>query len=163
MPWFKRTDPDTFAGLAQAVGGRAQPLAFGTGTDVVLVGTRTVLALRRGGVWSTWPWQTVAGGAWKAETRTFRWRTVDGAEFEVVLEQENQLPQLFRERIEASTVVSSVIDAPPGRVQIVGRRSLKDDAEVHFYAVASGGADLADEPTRVAVVAETDRLKAEYF
>ena len=45
----------------------------------------------------------------------------------------------------------------------VGRRGLGADETVRFYAVPSGGADLLDDATRAVIVAETDRLRAEYF
>ena len=74
-----------------------------------------------------------------------------------------RLPELFQERVQASTVVQSVVDGTRGQVQIVGRRSLGEESALHWYAVPSGGADLEDPATRDAVVAETDRLAAEYF
>ncbi len=164
MPLFRRSTPDHFAGLAEAVGHAVKPLAFGTGEgSTVLVGTREELALCVDGTWTSWPWETIAGGSWKGESRTFHWRTVEADEHEVVLEDANRLPQLFRERIEASTVVQSVIATDPGHVQVVGRRGLGSDETVRFYAVPSGGADLLDDATRAAIVAETDRLRAEYF
>lgn len=163
MSWFKRTPAATFDGLDEALGRPAQPLAHGTGAEAVLVGTRESLALRSDGTWTVWPWQQVAGGSWNGEAKTFTIRTVEGDKFVVALEEVGLLPQLFRERIEASTVVQSVIDTPRGRVQVVGRRGLGDDHELRFFAVPSAGADLLDEATRQLVVAETDRLRAEYF
>lgn len=164
MALFKRTDPTLFAGLEEALGRRPEVLAHGTGDDAVLAGTREALALRRAGEWSVWPWERVGGGSWKAETGLFRWKDIEGNKFEASLMEEGRLPALFRERIEASTVVQVVLDAPTrGEVQIVARRGLGKEASLEWYAVPSGGADLDDPATRAAVVAETDRLIREYF
>lgn len=164
MAIFKRTDPALFAGLDEALGSRPEVLAHGTGDDVVLAGTREALVLGQDGTWTVWPWEQVGGGSWKGESQTFRWKTVDGERHDVKLTEPGQLPALFRERIEASTVVQVVLDAPRrGEVQIVARRGLGADDSVQWYAVPSGGADLNDPETREAVVAETDRLISEYF
>lgn len=164
MALFKRTSRTDFTGLEEALGRPAEVLAHGTGDGVVVVGTREVLAVRRDGAWAVWPWERVSGGGWRAETGSFRWKTVDGETHEATLKEANLLPQLFRERIEASTVVQSLIDAPrQGQVQIIGRRSLGKNPSVDWYAVPSGGADLSDPATSAAVIEETDRLSAEYF
>lgn len=164
MAPFKRTDPALFVGLAEAVGNRPKVLAHGVGEDVVLAGTREALALREAGQWEVWPWEQVSGGSWKEETGTFRWKGIDGSRHEVALTDAGMLPALFRERVEASTVVQVLLDAPRrGEVQLVARRSLGRDPRIAWYAIASGGADLEDPETRAMVVEETDRLKAEYF
>lgn len=166
MALFKRTriDPSLNEGLDAALGGRAEVLAQATGEGVVLVGTREALALRRDGQWQVWPWEDVSGGGWKSETGTFRWKSIEGEKFSAQLAEPNQLPGLFRERVEASTVVQCLIDSPVrGEVQIICRRALGPDPRLRWYAVPSGGADLADPATAAAVVAETDRLKEEYF
>lgn len=163
MALFRRKGTH-FDGLADALGQPAEVLAHGTGDGVVVAGTREALAVLSEGVWRVWPWERVSGGAWSSETAQFRWKTVDGESHALTLTEANRLPQLFRERIEASTVIQSLIDAPVrGQVQIIGRRSLGKQTSVNWYAVPSGGADLDDPTTREAVVAETDRLSAEYF
>lgn len=88
---------------------------------------------------------------------------VDGDQHEVELTDANRLPELFRERVEASTVVQGYVDVAGGQVQIIGRRSLSAELTVHWYAVPGRGVDMSDPAIREAVVEETDRLKAEYF
>ena len=164
MALFSRpVQPDT-TGLEEALGRRPDVLAAGTGDNgLTLVGTRELLALRRGGEWRVWRWEEIGGGSWRGESKTFRWRTIDGSKHEVVLTETGRLPDLFQERVQASTVVTTVVDGRRGQVQIVGRRGLGSDPTIHWYAVPSGGADLNDPATRDVVVAETDRLKADYF
>ncbi|MBB1484749.1 hypothetical protein H5392_12880 [Tessaracoccus sp. MC1865] len=165
MAFFKRPTRVDFSGLAAVLGRQPHVLAHGIGDgDVVLAITREELALRREGQWQVWRWELVAGGSWNGESGTFTWRTMDGERFEAALTEENRVPEAFRERVLASTLVQSVVDARPrGQVQVVGRRSLSADPQTHWYAVPSGGADLNDPVTREAVVAETDRLRTEYF
>ena len=162
MAWFSRPDRSLFAGLDDAVGHRADVLAHAVGDGVLLVATRQELALKRGETWTVWPWAEVGGGAWKAEAQRFRFRTIDNQQHEISLTEVNRLPEVFRERVNASMVVSTVLDVARGQVQIVARRGLGADSALHWYAIPSGGADLGDEATRAIVVAETDRLKSEY-
>lgn len=164
MALFRNTDGALFAGLGDELGRKAEVLAHAVGEGVVAAGTREVFAVATDGQWRVWPWEQISGGSWKADTSRFVWKTMEGEKLEVTLEQANRLPQLFRERVEASTVVQALIDAPGrGEVQLIARRSLGAEPSVHWYAVASGGADLGDPATREVVVAETDRLSAEYF
>lgn len=163
MELFNRLEPTVVEELRQVLGHRPDVLAHGAGTGVMLIGTRSALARRVGDSWRVWGWEEIGSGSWSAESGTFRWRTVGGERFEAVLSDAGRLPELFQERIQASTVVQSVVDGPRGQVQIVGRRSLGPHPSMHWYAVASDGADLEDPATRELVVAETDRLKTEYF
>lgn len=165
MALFKRPTRVDFSDLHTHLGRRTQVLAYGLGADgVVLAVCREELALRRDGQWQAWRWEQVAGGSWKGESGTFNWRTMDGQRFEASLTEENRVPESFRERVVASTLVTSVVDASPrGEVQIIGRRDLSAAPKQHWYAVPNSGADLDDPLTREAVVTETDRLRAEYF
>lgn len=165
MAFFTRPIRVDFGGLEAHLGRKPGVLAHGVGDNaVVLAVTREELALQRDGQWSVWRWEEVAGGSWNAETATFQWRTMDGERHEAQLSEENRVPESFRERVLASTLVQTVVDASPrGVVQVIGRRDLSPQPETHWYAVPSGGADLNDPRTRAAVVAETDRLRSEYF
>ena len=165
MAFFKRPTRVDFTGLEQQLGYRPQILAHGVGDDeLALAVGREELALRQGGEWRVWRWERVAGGSWNGDTGTFKWRTMDNERFEARLTEENRVPESFRERVLASTLVTTTVDGSPrGQVQVIGRRDLSSDPQQHWYAVPSGGADLNDPLTRDAVVTETDRLKREYF
>lgn len=165
MAFFKRPTPVDFSPLTAVLGAPARVLTHGVGDDdVVLAITAEELVLRRDGQWQVWRWERVAGGSWSADTSTFKWRTMEGERWEASLTEENRVPEAFRERVLASTLVQSVVDASPrGQVQVIGRRDLSKNPQTHWYAVPSGGADLNNPRTRDAVVTETDRLRAEYF
>lgn len=125
MALFRNTDGALFAGLGDELGRKAEVLAHAVGEGVVAAGTREVFAVATDGQWRVWPWEQISGGSWKADTSRFVWKTMEGEKLEVTLEQANRLPQLFRERVEASTVVQALIDAPGrGEVQLIARRSL---------------------------------------
>lgn len=150
--------------LATALGRRANILAQGLDTEgePVLVGTVDKVAVKRDGAWIAMGWHEVERGSWRAETGIFRWTDMRGEAYEATLERPGQLPMLFQERVQASTVGSVQRDVDPGEVRIIVRRSLGADAQLQFFAVPSGGARLTDPVTAAIVVEETDRLKAEY-
>lgn len=157
-----RIDKSLTHELAAHVGKGVTVLAHGVGAEAGLLATREMLALRSSGTWRTFGWEEIAKGSWKAETSTFSWTTTAGEEFTVHLDDVGRLPELFQERVQASTVVTLSHDLPRGRVQVTGRRRLDGSDKMTWYAVAGGGADLSDEAVAALVVAETDRLKAEY-
>lgn len=138
-----------------------KPLVRATGPDVVLVGSRTHLGLFTGGAWLVLGWHEIERGSWNGETKTFKWLDLSGTAQTVRLDAAGRMPELFQERMQASTVFTFHYDLDHGAVSIVGRRSLADGT-VRCYAVPSGGADLTDPATARFVVAETDRLRSEY-
>jgi len=141
---------------------RVDVLTQGSGPEASLLATKELLALRELGEWRTFGWEQIATGAWREEDSRFVWKTTSGENFTVHLDDAGRLPELFRERVQSSMVATITHDLPKGRVQIIGRRALDGNDELTWYAVAGGGADLGDEAVAALVVAETDRLKAEY-
>lgn len=150
--------------LATALGPRAKILAQGRDADgqPVVVGTVDKVAVKRDGEWVAMGWHEVERGSWRAEKGIFRWTDMHGEAYEASLERPGQLPMLFQERVQASTVGSVQHHLDPGEVRIIVRRSLGTDEQLQFFAVPSGGARLTDPMTAALVVEETDRLKAEY-
>ena len=161
MSWFARRTDSHHADLVAQLG-RTHVLAVGWGEGDVLLGATTDrLALRRDGVWRTWGWEEIAKGSWRGEASVFRWTDTAGETVEVTLSDVGRLPEVFRDRVQASTLVSEVHELAKGRVEIVGRRSLDGSDRTRWYATAGGGASLADPATAAQVVAWTDALKAE--
>ncbi len=157
-----RPDKSLERELQSHLGRRVDVIAQGSGPEASLLAARELLALRERGEWRVFGWEQIANGAWREEESTFTWETTSGDHFTVALDDAGRLPELFRERIQASMVATLSHDLPRGRVQIIGRRTLDGSDQVTWYAVAGGGADLADPAVADFVVAETDRLKAEY-
>ncbi len=152
---------DLEAGVRAHSGAHVEVLVHARGEGVDVLATRELLGLHRAGEWRTWGWHEVAGGGWRAEDNRLRWKTTQGEEWEAVLSDVGRLPELFRERIQASTMMSEAHDVSGGRVQIIARRALDGSGRVKWYALASGGASLADEETARFVVERTDQLKAD--
>lgn len=157
-----RLDRTRTAELAASMGRRPEVLTWGEGRDVVVVAMRDSLALRRDGAWETWGWQEILSGSWRADADTFRWVCADGRRVEAHLDSPARLPEVFRERVQASTVMTETHDLERGSVAIIGRRSLDGTDSITWYATASGGADLAEPATSRFVVRRTDELKAEW-
>lgn len=157
-----RPDKALVRELEAHLGRRVTVIAHGHGPEATLLATRELLALRSRGEWRVFGWEQIAHGAWQADAATFVLRTTTDEELTVQLDDAGRLPELLKERVLASTAVTVSHDLTRGRVQIVGRRRLGDGDELTWYAVAGGGADLEDESVAAFVVAETDRLRAEY-
>lgn len=162
MRFFVRKNRAVADELSRVLGHKSQILSQGEGEDgLVLVGTPEHLALRRDDQWQVWPWEQVKGGSWRSEEREFRWTTMAEEEFRAQLEDAGRLPELFRERVQASTVAEESFDVPGGTIQIVARRAPSGDGACKFYAVPRGLVSLEDDELRDFVVAQTDRMRAE--
>lgn len=158
----KRPDKSLVQELEAHVGRRVDVIAQGSGPEVSLLATKESLALRELGQWRVFGWEQIANGAWRDTESSFFWTTTAGEAFTVHLDDPGRLPELFRERVQSSMVVTLSHDLQKGRVQIIGRRTLDGSDAMTWYAVAGGGADLAEPAVADFVVSETDRLKAEY-
>ncbi|MFV0429743.1 MAG: hypothetical protein ACK5KO_10005 [Arachnia sp.] len=162
MAW-RKTNQERQVGreLATETGTRLDVLAMAVGESDTLVATTTKLALKRDDSWRLWGWEHVLSGAWRGDTSTFVWRTVGGQDHTAKVEVARRLPEVFRERVVASTVTSATIDVSGGMVEIIGRRGLGGDTGITWYAVPSRGVNL-DDPAVVTAVREcTDQLACE--
>lgn len=149
--------------LVEALGGKVDALAEGrAGEDVVMVGTKDSVAVRRDDGWHVYGWHEVERGSWRGESNTFRLFQMGGGRFDVHLDEPGRMPELIKERMQASTVATFHYDLPRGVLRIVIRRRLDGSDEMDFYAVPSGGASLDDPKTRELAITETDRIKREY-
>lgn len=150
-----------FRSLTAAVGHHVRVLAWANSGSGPVVGLADRLAIRTEDGWHFVGWHEVASGGWDAETSRLRWRLDDGTLEDVLLDEPGSLPDLFRERVDASIVVQERFELNRGRsVMIVARRPLDGDAHLLWTVTRHGGsfdtaqADQAD--------AELARLRAEY-
>lgn len=158
----RRLAPDLQQELDTHTGEKSRVLAHGSGEEATVVATTAFLGLRHQGEWETWGWEEILRGSWKADQSAFAWTTTDGRRIQAALDSVGRLPELFRERVQASTVVTETHDLPRGSIQIVGRRRLDGSDEMTWYAAASGGASLGNPDTAAFVVERTDQLKADW-
>ncbi|MEZ5090753.1 MAG: hypothetical protein R2719_14210 [Micropruina sp.] len=151
-----------FASLTDAVGSRVRVLAWARGADGPVVGLADRLAWRTTDGWRFIGWHEIAAGGWDAETGQLRWRLTDGASDGVTLADPGSLPDLFRERVDASIVVQERFNLTRGRAAvIVARRPLGSrDASLVWSITRHGGAfDTAQDDQ---ALAELARLRTEY-
>lgn len=154
--------PDDFRSLTEAAGRRVRVLAWARGADGPVVGLADRLAVRGPEAWRFIGWHEIASGGWDAETGHLRWRLNDGVRDSLVLDDPGALPELFRERVEASIVVQERFELSRGRAaMIVARRRLdRGNGPLEWTVTRHGGTfdtaqvDQAD--------AELARLRAEY-
>ena len=151
-----------FASLTDAVGSRVRVLAWARGADGPVVGLADRLAWRTTDGWRFIGWHEIAAGGWDAETGQLRWRLTDGASDGVTLADPGSLPDLFRERVDASIVVQEKVDLHQGRTAtIVARRRLDGGASPLLWTVIRrGGSFDADQSDRAE--RELARLRSEY-
>lgn len=151
-----------FDRLSQALGRRVRVLAWARGEVGPVVGLADRLAIGEPQSWNFVGWHRIATGGWDAETGTLRWRLDDGSEQQVTLDEPGSLPELFRERVDASIVMHEKVDLHQGRTAtIVARRRLDGGASPLLWTVIRrGGSFDADQSDRAE--RELARLRSEY-
>jgi len=151
-----------FSSLSEALGHRVRVLAWAHGEHGPVVGLADRLAIQGADGWRFIGWHEVATGGWDAETGRLRWTLTDGFSDAIVLDDPGSLPDLFRERVDASIVVQQRLELSRGRAaMIVARRRLDAEGRPLIWSVTRHGgnwdtaqADRAD--------AELAWLKGEY-
>ena len=165
MGLFSKSRPDAAEvdALATKLGRRPRALAWGSGPDTYVLGLPEGLGVRRGAEWDVIGWHEIESGGWKADAQELAWRLDDDTEGAVALDEPGSVPELFKERVEASIVIEQYIDVPGGRVVIAGRRDLADPTSaIVWHAMPVGGARLDNPAVRQRVLDATARLRADY-
>lgn len=156
--------PDQYESLCAELGGKPRVLAWATSPDGVVVGLPDRLMVRDGAGWRGTPWHDILRGGWNDDRSVLHWVTLSGESHEVPLQTRGRLPELFRERVEATILLQRTITVAPKRtVLISARRSLADSRQPVSWAAHPGpGVRMDDPDTRAFVDAELARIKAEY-
>ncbi|WP_298132685.1 hypothetical protein [Micropruina sp.] len=151
-----------FRSLIAAVGRRVRVLAWAQGGDGPVVGLAGQLAIQQPDGWRFVPWHEIASGGWDSDSGRLRWRLTDGSDGEVLLRDPGSLPDLFRERVDASIVVQERFELNRGRAaMIVARRPLDDEHAALLWTVTRHGGSF-DTAQIDQADAELARLRAEY-
>jgi hypothetical protein len=116
------------ATLAEAPGRPARILAWtpSVGEDLVVL-SPSVLSVRTGDDWRHVGWHLIERGGWNAETAQLRWQTYAGSRGAVTLPDPSRVPEVFKERVDASVVFERFVPIAAGSdrgVVINARRSL---------------------------------------
>lgn len=153
-----------YAALTQAVGARVRVIAWGRGEDGPVVGLTDRLAIAPAAGadgWTFVAWDSIERGGWDPKNRRLHW-TGDGLEGSVTLSEPGQLPEFFRERVEASILLERVLETGVGsKVTISARRNPGAPDSPLSWQVKPGLATL-DGAARRVVEAELARLRTEY-
>ncbi|MGL5406335.1 MAG: hypothetical protein ACRDAX_06055 [Propionibacteriaceae bacterium] len=152
MLWFDRAglDQDIYDSLkAEGMHGRPRVLAWAQTLDGVVVGLPDRLSIRRGELWEHLRWDEVINGGWDNQQGVLRWTTADGAG-SISLEEPGRVPELFRERVQASIMVNQQVDIEGSDgITVTARRNPSDTrSELSWLALPLGTTDLNDPKIR---------------
>lgn len=172
MSWFSRSrapkvDPALRAEVLAQHPEAGDIHAMGSGPRVLVLACTECLAVRREGSEATWQfvgWHMVNRGGWNAERGVLKWSFADGEGDEVALDEPGRVPEVFRDRVQASILVDQRYEAPGGgQVIIAGRRQLGvPDAPVVWQATTVGAARLTDPAVANFVVQRTNELRGDF-
>lgn len=128
-----RLDPDVHAKLTEAhldAFGRqpARILAAAEAVGGWCVLLADVLALQDQGEWRFTPWHRIEQGGWNDQNSELRWELVDGRRGNALFDEPGRIPEVFRERVQASIVVQKQIPIEGTREGgiVSARRNLAD-------------------------------------
>ena len=132
------------ATLTSVPGRPARILAWAPVADggLVLLSPAAVSVLRDDR-WRHLGWHEIERGGWNAETEQLRWQTYGGARGAVALPDPARVPEVFRERIDASIVFERFVPvggAGERGVVVNGRRDLAGGTtEISWHATLTRG------------------------
>lgn len=154
------------ADLVAEAGGEVRVLAWGCDGEQYAVGFPGHLAYDDDGTgWRLLAWHRIVRGGWDKETRRLSWVDYDGDRVELPLADPGALPELFKERVEASILVRRQVVVPGTKhgVVVVGRRVLgADPAVLEWHAQLNKGSSWSVPGAREAAEEALASLKAEY-
>ena len=140
-------------------------LAWGRDGDNYAVGFSGLLAYDDSSGWHLLAWHRVLRGGWDKETQRLTWVDYDGGRGDIALAEPGSLPDLFKERGEASILVRRQVpvDGTKHGVVVVGRRVLGAEPPVlEWHASLNKGTSWSDAGAREAAETALASLKAEY-
>lgn len=153
---------DLEAGLRAHTGGRPRVLAWAPAESGAVVALPERLAVLDGDGWTSIGWHEVLRGGWDADASALHWTGPDGGR-SVPLADPGRLPEVFRERVEATILVQRSVDLARGRFVIVSaRRDPWGEAPVAWALHPGPGVRLEDPDTAEQAAAALERLRAEY-
>lgn len=154
---------DQSSSLREYLGRRVRPLAVGKGSQGFAVGLKDRLCFSSGGGWADVPWHTIDHGGWDADASELYWVDLDGEERRVPLDSPGRIPELFRERVEATIVIQHQVNVGSGRVLVISaRRDLANPDGPATWALSGKPWVLADPDAVARANIELRRFRAEY-
>jgi hypothetical protein len=169
-PWWSRSrglPGDAYASwlasMREVPGRTSRILAWAGEGDQLAIGSPTVLST--GGVqgWQHVGWHEIERGGWNDELRRLSWVRLDGRRGEVQLTEPGRLPELFRERVEATIVVRQFVSLAGERgVTISARRPLGGGGSIVWHTSLTRGLTWQTAGVREAVDDALAETRAEF-
>ena len=141
----------------------ARILAWARTSGGFCIGGLTRLSISDGDHWTHTPWHEIERGEWNAETRSLRWKRLDGGRGAATLIEPGRMPELFRERIAATIALERFVSLAGDRgVIITARRNLVDGGSISWHSTLTRGLSWQTEGVREAADRAVAELKSEY-
>lgn len=153
-----KLDPAVREDLAEAHragfgSGPGRPLAAAEALTGWCVLLDHCLALHERGSWSFTPWHLIEQGGWNDQNYELRWEVVGGRRGSARFDDPGRIPEVFRERVQASIAVQKHIPIEGTREggTVSARRDLGDrDAPLEWRIRRGRGTD--DSPENMVVL-----------
>jgi hypothetical protein len=153
-----RAEPGRPARILAWAGGLAP-----SGTQQFCIGSPAVLSSGGPDGWQHVGWHLIERGGWNGELHQLSWVQVDGRRGAVQLDKPGRLPELFRERVEASIVVKQFVPLAGERgVTISARRDLGAGGGIDWHTSLTRGLSGQSEAVQQAVQEALAATRAEY-
>lgn len=106
----------------------AKPLAVAAATTGWCALLPNCLAHQKASGWQFVPWHTIEQGTWNDQNRELRWEELGGRRGNILMDDPGRVPEVFKERVQASIVVHKniPIDGTPEGGVVSARRNLGD-------------------------------------
>lgn len=166
MLWFDRGGMDEAAYLDMTEKlGLKRPRVLGwaeAGKDLV-VGLPDRLVLQRSGVWSQLRWVEVMSGGWDPVKSTLSWHCADH-DGSIVLTMAGTMPEIFRERVQASIALAKSVELPDGGTATIYARHdpVCKRRELTWGVVPGASADTETPANKAFIQKALARFQAEY-
>jgi len=132
-------------------------------TPAFCIGSPAALSWGSTGTWRHVGWHEIEHGGWNDELRRLSWVQLDGRRGSVPLAEPARLPELFRERVEASIVVRRFLPLAGERgVQVSARRDLGGAGTITWHTSLTRGLSLQTPGVREGVEEALQHVRAEY-
>lgn len=113
--------------------------------------------------WRHVGWHEIEHGGWNAELRQLSWVQVGGRRGTVPLDEPGRLPELFRERVEATIVVKRFLPLAGERGAVISaRRDLSGKGTISWHTSLTRGLTWQSAGVREAVDEALAEARAEY-
>ncbi len=149
--------------MAAQPGQKPRILAWAEAQDGFVLGGPAVLSYGSEREWTHVGWHQIERGGWNAETRRLSWQQHGGKRGAVELVRPGRLPELFRERIEASIVMEKFVALAGERgVIVTARRDLGSAGTITWHSTLTRGLSWQTDGVRDAVDAVMAEVRTEY-